>query len=217
MKRRELWNHEARSPLETLVSAAADQVGASLVIHSIRDRLRAATRQEHAALDAAVGDWRLDGASDYGLFLRASASALGPLELALEAAGVEAWLPDWPERTRRAALKADLAALDLEPPPGEPAWVTGPAFGAGVLYVLEGSRLGSKVLSRRAAANPDLPRAYLDHGQGPSLWRSFLEWLEGRAYVAFPTDDIVEGARYGFRRFSASFETCPGLEAPLGA
>jgi heme oxygenase len=76
----------------------------------LRDRLRAATVEDHAALDA-VGEWRLDEVSDYRAFLQASADAVAPLELALEASGVQAWLPDWSERARRKALISDL-----EPP-----------------------------------------------------------------------------------------------------
>ena len=66
----------------------------------LRDRLRVATTDSHAALDANVSGWRLQTATGYGAFLSASAAALSPLEHALERAGVADWLPDWPIRAR---------------------------------------------------------------------------------------------------------------------
>lgn len=172
-----------------------------------RDRLRAATAESHAALDAVVSGWRIETPSGYGAFLSASAAALTPLEVALERAGVTDWLPDWPRRTRRAALARDLAALGLAPPPCRAAFVPSRDFGAGLLYVLEGSRLGARFLARQARASlDDPPLAYLTHGHDEDLWRSFLAWLEAIPKVGFWTDAAEEGARYGFRCFSDAFE-----------
>lgn len=172
-----------------------------------RDRLRAATAESHAALDAVVGDWRIETPLGYGAFLSASAAALAPLEVALERAGVTDWLPDWPRRTRRVALDRDLAALGLQPAPSGPAFVPSRDFGAGLLYVLEGSRLGARFLARQARAGlDDPPLAYLTHGHEDDLWRSFLLWLEAIPKVGFRTDAAEEGARYGFRCFSDAFE-----------
>lgn len=177
---------------------------------SLRDRLREATTQDHAILDARVSDWRIETPAGYAAFLLASAIALTPLELALERAGVQTWLPDWPRRARRDALAADLAALGVEVPVCEPAFVPSPDFGAGLLYTLEGSRLGARVLARQArGAMDDPPLAYLTHGQGQPLWRDFLTWLESIPKVGSRTDAIKAGARYGFNRFSDAFEIVP--------
>jgi len=92
----------------------------SLSENTLRERLRAATSNDHAELDAIASALDFGTASGYGRFLLASATALTPLELALERAGVEAWLADWPRRSRRAALALDLAALGV-PPPAPPA------------------------------------------------------------------------------------------------
>lgn len=182
---------------------------------SRRERLRAATSDTHAAIDAMASSWRLQTAAGYGAFLSASAAALTPLELALERSGVGDWLPDWPLRARRAALAADLAALGLTPPEFAPAEIPSLAFGAGVLYVLEGSRLGARFISRRVqAADPGLPLAYLTHGQGEDFWRSFLTWLDAIPKVGFRTDAAENGARYGFHCFSAAFETLASSGAP---
>jgi len=179
----------------------------------LRDRLRMATSQRHAALDAQVAAWRIETPPGYGAFLSASAMAIRPLELALERAGVAGWLPDWSRRVRRAALARDLAALGLEAPPFAPAVVPSRDFGAGLLYVLEGSRLGARFLARQVgAAGQGLPLAYLTQGEGDDLWRSFLAWLE-TPNVGTRTDACEDGARYGFQCFSDAFETI----APSGA
>lgn len=182
-------------------------MGESLIDSSLRDHLRAATAESHASLDAVVAGWRIETPIGYGAFLSASAAALIPLELALERAGVEAWLTDWPQRARRAALTADLAALALPAPVFEPADVPSRDFAAGLLYVLEGSRLGARFLARQVrAADAGLPLAYLTHGEGPDLWRSFLAWLEAIPKVGLRTDAVEAGARYGFQCFSEAFE-----------
>lgn len=191
------------------------RIGGSLSEISLRDRLRAATSDSHAALDQTVGGWSLQTATGYGAFLSASAVALAPLELALERAGVADWLPDWSARSRRAALSADLAALGLNAPAFAPAEIPSPAFGAGLLYVLEGSRLGARFLSRQVrAGDAGLPLAYLNHGEGQDLWRSFLTWLDAIPKVGFRTDAAENGARYGFQCFSAAFETLASSGAP---
>jgi heme oxygenase len=181
----------------------------------LRDRLRGATAREHAALDALVTPPHLETPSGYRAFLQASARALVPLELSLEAAGVSGWLPDWPSRARRHALQRDLLDLGIVDPI-RPVLDVPPArdFSVGVLYVLEGSRLGGRVLSRQVrAADAQAPVAYLTHGLEQNLWRSFLIWLDSSAKVDFRTDAVEAGARYGFRCFSQAFES---LVPPTG-
>ncbi|USQ96108.1 biliverdin-producing heme oxygenase [Caulobacter sp. RL271] len=158
-------------------------------------------------LDATVDGWRIETTSGYGAFLSASAAALTPLELALERAGVAEWLPDWAQRARRVDLARDLAVMRLDAPPLAAAWVPDRDFAAGLLYVLEGSRLGARFLARQVrAADAALPLAYLTHGEDHDLWRSFVVWLEAIPKVGFRTDAAEAGARYGFQYFSDAFE-----------
>lgn len=200
-------------PARTIRVKDPNRVGEILSDPSLRDRLRAATADSHAALDAQVAAWKIETPLGYGAFLSASAMALAPLELALERAGVVEWLPDWPQRVRRTALARDLADLGLEAPPFAAAHVPSPDFGAGLLYVLEGSRLGARFLARQVrGAGHGLPLNYLIQGEGDDLWRSFLTWL-GKPNVGTQTDEAEAGARYGFQCFSDAFETV----APAGA
>lgn len=175
---------------------------------SLREHLRAATAEAHAALDATAGALGLQSRDGYGAFLSASAAGLAPLEAALERGGVDEWLPDWPRRARREALARDLAALDLDMPTAPDAPTPSLAFATGMLYVLEGSRLGARFLSRQVrAADPDLPLAYLTHGENDDLWRTFVAWMEALPKVGFRTDEAEAGARYAFQRFSDAFES----------
>lgn len=174
----------------------------------IRQLLRTATADLHAAVDARFSaDFDSDKAA-YGHFLTALSGAVLPLEAAFEAAGVDRFLPDWPERRRAEPLRSDLVTLGL--PVAVPRPVAPPRGEArlfGMLYVLEGSRLGGKLLLRRALANPD-PQVrsatrYLRHGDGRDLWRPFLERLEASAAVASAPDAAVAGARDAFALFTA--------------
>ena len=174
---------------------------------SLREHLRAATSEAHAALDAVAGGMGLATRAGYGAFLSASAAGLAPLELALEQGGVDEWLPAWPRRARRQAVAQDLKTLGLDAPDRDPAPTPSFAFATGMLYVLEGSRLGARFLSRQVrAADPNLPLAYLTHGESEDLWRSFVAWMEAIPKVGFRTDDAEAGARYAFQRFSEAFE-----------
>lgn len=175
---------------------------------TLREHLRAATSEAHAALDATAGALGMNTRAGYGAFLSASALGLAPLELALERGGVGEQLPDWPRRARRQAVAEDLAVLDLPMPPIQDAPTPSFAFAVGMLYVLEGSRLGARFLSRQVrAADPELPLAYLTHGESDDLWRSFVAWMEAIPKVGFRTDEAEAGARYAFQRFSEAFES----------
>ncbi|MET0182542.1 MAG: biliverdin-producing heme oxygenase, partial [Caulobacterales bacterium] len=150
--------------------------------------LRNATHAAHARLDAKVEKAGIDAVEGYRAFLLASASALRRVEAALEASGVGAVLTDWPERKRSPVIAADLAGLGLETPtPEGPAKLFSRAEMFGALYVLEGSRLGARVLLKRARdAENDLitnNTRYLSHGEGSRLWPTFVDLLENEQAI----------------------------------
>jgi heme oxygenase len=85
----------------------------------------------------------------------------------------------------------------------------------GILYVLEGSRLGAQLLLEQVLASDDEnvrnASAYLRHGQSgpsgeavPNLWRSFLQQLETND-AADDQTQTVSGAVYAFTMFIRSF------------
>lgn len=113
----------------------------------LRAELRAATRDVHAELDRRFAAILDPGAvALYRAFLRMNAACHGALEPWLAAR-----LPRHVAALRRpltGALEADMAALALKPVilrPFAPA-VRGLPETAGVLYVLDGSRLGARMI-----------------------------------------------------------------------
>ncbi|MBO1079170.1 biliverdin-producing heme oxygenase [Roseomonas haemaphysalidis] len=181
----------------------------------IRWYLREATAPRHAAVDALGGSHSLDTPEGYRRFLRAHARALAPVEQALEAGGIAALLPDWPGRSRRAALAADLDGLDAPPPPPGPVSLPdGDAALLGAAYVLEGSRFGNGMLARQVGGA--LPRAYLAHR---ASWPDFLAVLEGRLADRALWPDAAAGALAAFDAFQAalSAEPCPPREPGIDA
>ena len=169
---------------------------------SLHSLLKEATAVLHGEVDLKLSK-NLNGRRDgYPVFLRIMASAILPLEDLLTAKNAAAFVTDWPLRSRSAELKADLAALGLEP------YVEaielpdfGEAHALGIMYVLEGSRLGGRViLSRLAGGSKALPTRFLSHGHG-RLWQSFLSQLEMSDAAQRHTEKLVEGATFAFRRF----------------
>ena len=76
----------------------------------------------------------------------------------------------------------------------------------GVLYVLEGSRLGARLLTRQilASGDPHLRRAtrYLRHGEGKPFWQTFLARLESSIAVRRSPERAVAGAVAAFACFA---------------
>lgn len=169
---------------------------------SVRNRLRAATTLQHERVDAAFSAYQLDQTDGYRAFLQAHAQALIPLELTLEQAGIKRMLNDWSQRSRRQALLADLQTLGCKEPKSAQA-DTAPSSGWcwGAAYVIEGSRLGGRVLARRVAeANPSAPLRYLSHGNATPFWPSFLQELEQQA-GACDWSEVLAGAHATFECF----------------
>lgn len=177
---------------------------------SARSALRNATSADHERVDAAFSRFDLASRDGYGAFLVAQAAAHLPVEAALDGAGVARVLPDWAQRRRGDRLRADLAAMGLEPA-AEPAAVAciqalsaALADAAGMLgavYVLEGSRLGGALLRRSV---PDgLPVTFLEAGNS-AAWRTLLAKLDERLCNQEKIALAVSAAARVFAVFEAS-------------
>lgn len=173
---------------------------------SIRDQLRNSTAELHARVDGHMGKLLQHTDGGYAEFLVASAEAILPLEHALEAANVSAILPDWEERSRSAALLADLADLSLS----APAWrniddshrFIDEAYQFGVVYVLEGSRLGARVILRELLRSvKPLPMRYLSHGHDQPMWQTFIRSLEASPVTDQNRQRALSGAVAAFEMF----------------
>lgn len=172
---------------------------------SVRDRLRAATATAHLELERGLDlVSRLDDRRDVVLILTRLHGLFARTEAALDATLGERIMRG---RHRTPALARDLGALGLTDdeiarlPMPEPVALEGRDMSLGALYVLEGTRLGGRIIAREAAGRDWVPAAGLafwrdDPDSGP-LWRAFLVELEASGDV----EACVRGAL-------AMFEAC---------
>ncbi len=183
-------------------------------VSSARARLKHATSDAHDRLDALFSAFDLTDPNGYRRFLAVHWQVLPRCEAMLAASGAARLLPDWPARVRTQALAHDLAAVGGQAPAGHgDVAAVGPAAAFGMMYVLEGSRLGGAVLARRVEANDDPAcrgaTRYLRHGAGQGLWPSFVAALDAAGCVA---DDIT-ACIAGAARIFALFEAEASLES----
>jgi heme oxygenase (biliverdin-IX-beta and delta-forming) len=181
---------------------------------TVRASLHAATEASQVALDTKLAPLFDQGLSGYAEFLWISAQGVLTLERGLEAAGVAAFLPDWPSRARAAALLSDMAAVGVAVPPAmEVRLPREEAYLYGILYALESTRLGAKLLVQRVdESGDDRIRAasrYLRHGEGMDLWRTFLERLEASRGAHATPDRAIRGALAAFATFDPSLSSAP--------
>lgn len=169
---------------------------------SVRSALRSATSDSHDRVDRLFSGTDLTDCGAYARFLMAQAEAHLSVEAALDRSQAASVLPDWPQRQRAALLRADLAELGQAPPPViEVAPFDTPAAVLGAVYVLEGSRLGGRLLQR--SVSPDLPTRFLG-ASDPAGWRTLLATLDERLQGDVERQIAVTAASDVFRLFEAS-------------
>lgn len=124
-------------------------------------------------------------------------------EAGLQRAEVERLLPGWTPQHRAALIAADLRALgedDEAPPPALEVDGAGAAFG--VLYVIEGSALGARMLLpqvRALGAPADTATAFLArHAGAPERWRAFLRRLDAATLDAHQEHALAAAAQAAF-------------------
>jgi len=143
----------------------------------------------------------------YGRILQAHLSILAPWEHAHAAWLAALPVHGWRYRPRVPALRHDLHALGEPLPP-----VAGAAEASieaaqawGMLYVVEGSMLGGRVIARQLRRQqPSLEGAlaYFDLGsEEPAAWRRFQDCLERALTPPGAREQAAAGARAMFARF----------------
>lgn len=167
---------------------------------SARSFLKDGTEAAHAALDASLSRFDLANRDSYAALLQVHARVLPAVENMLTQ---EQEMPRWGSRVP--LLMQDLAELGRVPAvlmtAGER---LGRARACGMLYVVEGSRLGGRMLLRSVGS--ELPSRFLSAVHGPGEWQEILAsidalaerggapWLEGALF----------GAELGFRLYSTA-------------
>jgi heme oxygenase (biliverdin-IX-beta and delta-forming) len=182
--------------LEFVREGSAEHAGMSA--HAI---VKARTAAAHARVDAAFGRFDLGRRESYVRFLQAHGRVVPAVEAALGQGG----LPQW--RPRTGCLQSDLAACaHTLPLPIADVLPQDDAERFGLLYVLEGSRLGGRLLLRRVG--PGFPARYLAAIHRPGEWRAFTRALDARAAAGDGAwvESMVAGALHGFALYGAAAE-----------
>lgn len=166
------------------------------------EALRSATADCHRTVDEIYSLAKLDDRLSYSKFLRAQSAAYLPIETALDRAGIADVVDDWPQRIRTPLLIRDLAELGVERPAlfGSPA-IAGEPEMLGALYVLEGSRLGGKILMRAVPAS--FPASFLSW-ESSATWRAFLTQLDQILDTEERRGRAIDAARNVFSIFGES-------------
>ena len=167
---------------------------------TLRLSLRDGTDDLHEALDERLGRFDLGDEADYRAFLRIHARVLPPVERALEDGGIAGILVDWDSHRRAPLIQRDLAALgETMPPPVSSPPLEGAAELLGTAYVIEGSRLGSRFLSKRVGGA--MPAEYLTAAGQQKAWPDLLDALDQAGLAPVERDRAVAAARACFGLF----------------
>lgn len=185
---------------------------------AIRWALRQDTAAAHAAIEQLYETLDLSSRPGLTVFLAAHAAAFRAIVGALDAT-VPAELADR-VAAMIALIEADLATLDVtRHPQGLPA-PSPVADPLGLVYVVAGSRLGARILARRAAASPD-PAVrgacgYLAAAQSDGLWPAFVAHLEDRALPPRDQARVIAGAHAGFACFESAYHLAKDCYGNVG-
>jgi len=165
----------------------------------IRAFLLASTRGLHDEVDRRAGRFDLAGPAGRAGLLRFMYRGLQPVEDGLDRAGAAGLYPAWPDRRRRSVLRRDLRRLGAGLPDDRPPVDFGSVEAAwGALYVLEGSRLGARIIARNWPAG-ERP-GFLEPDQA-GKWQAFIEALR-RYDPGRPSHPLVlGGASQAFEAF----------------
>lgn len=195
-----------RSALAPVGDIASDDIAA---------RLRRETAPEHAAIEAASGILHQELTCDeYRKYLERWFGFLAPLEAELHRSKVWGALGlDPSKRGKRQRLESDLGELGSTvcalPLAGLPE-LRGVPEAVGSAYVIEGSTLGGRVLSRhvQTCLGAEVPRGFLEV-YGPETgerWRAFRAAIASYAVGRETQDRVIAGAKNTFRAFTRWLE-----------
>lgn len=173
---------------------------------SLRTRLRQETRANHEALDRLFDGLTIDDSALYRRFIRMNHAAHAAIEPRLATSPIA---PTWSRSAgpRLAGLQADMQALELQPLEGPDLHLdfADPASAAGIAYVLEGSRLGAKMILKGARANGAVkaPTHYLEASSETAPFADFLNALSEWARSEDDARRCIAAADAGFAHFHA--------------
>lgn len=174
------------------------------MISTAHQRLRDATRDDHQRLEDRVGilerivtpEGRRGLVEDFAGFHADAEAALAPWLSGLSGL-------DYDARRRSVCLARDLTAVGGAAPSVQSIRVGSVGEALGVMYVLEGSTLGGRVIRKQVMGRGgDMAGLSFLDPYGESVgdrWRSFLAVLDAEARTSADTEAMVGGAVAGFR------------------
>lgn len=177
-------------------------------------RLKLETAREHAAIEAATGVMKPDLTLDeYREYLEKTWGFYAPAEEILRRLGVWQVLGvPAEERMKLLILERDLAILGQGQPAHDvvvcaaPPRLAGVAEGIGCAYVLEGSTLGGRVISRhiRERFGEESARGFLEcyGAKTGENWHAFRAAVLRFAHSPDAENRIIAGAKETFRSFT---------------
>ncbi|GGF45574.1 hypothetical protein GCM10007301_01370 [Azorhizobium oxalatiphilum] len=176
---------------------------------SHRFELRARTMEQHQALEAAVGP--LNSIAAYQRYLRGQEAFRAPLERQLAAVRVPTTLEDVLPVPLAALLTLDRAdlgdAVDVVEETAALSFTPSAIFG--ILYVLEGSTLGARLLHQQAGAlgltAAHGARHLAEQIAQPGTWKQFVSVLDAEEALdldeaAASANAVFEAGRRAFAR-----------------
>lgn len=188
-----------------------------LVTTCLRDRLRAATREDHLRIEdglaRATRPWTLTA---YAAFLLGTLDVVRRVEPGIDRFGTAMWAQPRPAGWAVGRLHHDLRTIGVLPAwpsaPGSVPFATTPAAAFGAAYVIEGSRLGAPTIAAALERDLRLPAAALTYLRPPgdpagARWREFVQRLDAFGTSATPTDfdRTIETGRETFAAFRRAF------------
>lgn len=162
---------------------------------TIHRQLRTATDSLHQQVDAQAGEFDLATPGGQSAFLQMMVRGLSAVEPALDRGGVAEAFPSWPARRRLEVAREELGK-GAKSSPERPLEYADEAEMWGALYVLEGSRLGSRLLAREAPGSRFLRLSAEDR-----TWPDFLKSLAEAHHRLDDSDAMIRGAEKTFAAF----------------
>lgn len=184
--------------------------GTYMIQTGSRFALRELTRDDHEKLDALVGEFTDRNA--YLRYLEGMAAFRGGVERSLAGVDYPQTFGDWRPGEISAALAQDLQDLGHDAPRAPISFdlpIDSDGL-LGVLYVLEGSSLGARLLVRRAAelglTAEHGARHLAEQTARPDSWQAFVTLLDGIA-----PSGIEKAARAARMTFGAAIDAFSGI------
>ncbi|WP_082546734.1 biliverdin-producing heme oxygenase [Rhizobium sp. Root483D2] len=174
---------------------------------SRRAQLRETTSQAHASLDRMVGSF--DSADSYKSYLRGICAFREAVERKLTSTGWPPHCDGWSPELFSDLIAQDLQNLGVNPQPmvEEPDVEQSPEALLGMLYVLEGSALGARVLYKRAQTlgfDADFGARHLAvQSRRSDRWPAFLALLENADDIDM--DRVADASRATFKAAEQAF------------